>query len=130
MEAIRIGDLVAWADVPDGALVRSESSFVWWYLRRGEVGKVAGIQERGKSAAFWAWNDICGLACPWGGWSPDDHVVTIVAIDVPADASAVDLQRLAEMFVVQPRRTYIEGFGYLTNAECADLESDSGGRTT
>jgi hypothetical protein len=95
---VKIGDVVAWPLVPDGAMVLSvvpTTGAHWWYLRRGAHGDVAGIRWGGEQqGTFWAWS---GVSSPrWAGWSPDDHRVTIVALGVSPNATAADLRRLAE----------------------------------
>jgi hypothetical protein len=96
---IKIGDVVAWADVPDGALARrdvDDGSF--FYLRRGEEGWCVGkMQDDGEHyfealpANLWPWRFKAYEAAP----------VTIVALGLTGQESAEDLRRLAEVFEVR-----------------------------
>ena len=107
MSEIKVGDVVAWADVPDGALVRSKAQTGWtcFYRRAGDFGDAAGLRRGPHDAGvFWPaseqlpfWRDVA----VWKGWCPDDHSVTVVALGLTGQESADDLRRLAEAFEVQ-----------------------------
>ena len=92
MSTIKIGDTVAWADVPDGAMVRAGGDHVVRLRGRGVY-----VSEPGEP-----WLD----ANPWsdeGKWlwsSPRDQAerVTIIALGLTGSESAEDLQRMAEIF--------------------------------
>jgi len=98
----KVGDVVAWADVPDGALVRESQD--WHALRlRGR-----GIYV-GEPGADWLsanpWSDEGRW--PWNNGG-DGSPVTIVALGVPADATAAELQRLAEVFEVREALSQVD----------------------
>jgi hypothetical protein len=97
----KVGDLVAWPLVPDGALVRDDRGRRRLYVRHAGHGDTVHdsrwLQRSGRAWRSWS------RAWPWN-ISPADSV-TIVALDVPADASAVDLQQLAEVFEVREALT-------------------------
>lgn len=98
MNDIKIGDRVAWADVPDGALVsriRGEGG-VFFYQRNGASGWCVGGRQSVGDGYFgpmcndgWTWNHI------------DRGPVTIVALGLTGDESADDLRRAAEVFEVR-----------------------------
>lgn len=90
------GDLTRWADVPDGAMVRSDppEGFVWHYVRLGDRGSCVGCGPRGHIGE---WGSIDFDPRPeWEGWNPPDHPVTIVALGLTGHESATDLRALAE----------------------------------
>lgn len=100
----QVGDVVAWRAVPRGALVRSDpgTGLIWYEVRAAvpdDVGFVAGISGDDRSN-WWAMDDVRRLPA-WVGWSDPEKLVTIVALDVPADATADDLRWLAEIFEVR-----------------------------
>lgn len=108
----RVGDIVEWADVPNGALVRSDpkTGLTWHevrYLRNGvSKGAVAGIHHRDGS-------DTCGVttgkwyACPsqrddpdWLDWPHTSGPVTIIALNLTGKETPADMQRLTEIYVI------------------------------
>ena len=89
---VNIGDVVAWADVPDGALVRDSEG--WHALCRGR-----GIYV-GKPGDGW----LSANAWPDEGrwrWQSASGDATIVALGLTGQESADDLRRLAEVFEVR-----------------------------
>lgn len=92
-EQIRVGDVVAWADVPDGALVR------FYGGKRLRPGHALRIKNRGT----WVeedktWYPFRGV---WEWAFGGEGVATIVALNRTGQESADDLQRLAEVFEVR-----------------------------
>lgn len=102
----QVDDIVEWADVPNGAMVRSDpkTGLIWHevrYLRNGvSKGAVAGIHHREGTGT-------CGVgkwyACPprrddpeWLEWPHSSGPVTIVALGLTGSETAADMQRLAE----------------------------------
>lgn len=91
MSEIKVGDVVAWADVPDGALVREND------------GNAYAL----KLPAWALWIHIPPHASWWPAtqerWNPAQvrGSVTIVALGLAGEESAADLQRLAEVFEVR-----------------------------
>lgn len=106
-EAAKIGDVVAWADVPDGALVRTERQR--WLIRRHD-GEGSYVGEDGPS-----W--------PWG---PYKERVTIVALGLSGQESADDLRRLAEMFEVREALDAMLVCPYCNNEEATVGECEDG----
>jgi hypothetical protein len=97
MENVKIGDVVAWAEVPSGALVRTHGGD--FALRVGDDGH--WVRLVGEIKMDWA------RAGAWGGWSFDEGEVVdegasaIVALGLTGQETAADLQRLAEVFEVR-----------------------------
>lgn len=101
--AVKVGDVVAWADVPDGVLVRSESV-------RDYAARVDGFCHWMSDAGGREWRDF-GVGTPWDENAEDDNGVpirdeddtrfTIVALGLTGQESADDLRRLAEVFEVR-----------------------------
>lgn len=97
----KIGDVVAWESVPDGALVRYGDRYYvrlpddrgWWVGTTGRPWaafgrgpaipgeKMDGLRKRG-----WTWS-----------WHNDNDPVTIVALGLTGEESAGDLCRMAEV---------------------------------
>jgi hypothetical protein len=92
--APKVGDVVAWADVPDGALVRDEQG--WHAMRLRNRGVYVG-----QPGEEWL------SANPWpddGRWwwdNGDLRTVTIVALGLTGNETAGGLRRLAEVFEVR-----------------------------
>lgn len=96
-----IGDVVAWADVPDGALVFDRGSDMWpepaYAIRRGDRGRWVHeerVTDWTLTLAEWPWQT--GEDSGQGA-----NGVSIVALDVPADATAEHLCELAGRFAVR-----------------------------
>lgn len=89
----KVGDVVAWADVPYGAMVRVVVDDGLRLAVRGgwSGGWVFQANEWVAYAPTWAWRDRA--------WMADK--ATIVALNVPTDTTADDLRRLAEVFEVR-----------------------------
>lgn len=73
----KVGDVVAWANVPDGALVRCAGVYVFFYLRAGGSGWCVGADDRKGFARF--------EMMPPGGWKVhwdirDLSLATVVAL--------------------------------------------------
>lgn len=88
--AIKVGDVVEWAEAPDGALVRRDD------------GQHA-IKSHGRG--FWAGPSWCAPTQMWiwWVWSTEKRYphVTVIALNVPAGVTVDDLKRLAEVFSVR-----------------------------
>lgn len=97
---VKVGDVVAWRDVPDGALVRPNSDARVYSMRINGGGRYV-CNPRGVWRGFM---DFPGT--PWG-WDPrldEDPKRTpalIVALGLTGKESADDLRRLAEIFEVR-----------------------------
>lgn len=85
---IKIGDVIAWKDVPDGALVRDDQARC--VMRRPRRGIYV------LTSCGWLRTDGQWL---WGHGRPTP--VTVVALGLTGDESADDLRRLAEVFEVR-----------------------------
>ncbi|HEY8376724.1 MAG TPA: hypothetical protein VIK91_09560 [Nannocystis sp.] len=97
---VKVGDVVAWCDVPDGAMVRPNSDARVYSMRINGGGRYV-CNPRGVWRGFM---DFPGT--PWG-WDPrldEDPKRTpalIVALGLTGEESADDLRRLAEIFEVR-----------------------------
>lgn len=97
---VKVGDVVAWHDVPDGALVRPNSDARVYSMRINGGGRYV-CNPRGVWRGFM---DFPGT--PWG-WDPrldEDPKRTpalIVALGLTGSESADDLRRLAEVYEVR-----------------------------
>lgn len=93
LAGVRIGDAVAWADVPDGALVRwlwDGHGLEYFYRRHEYCVSLVGSYD--------------GAWCPAGrddGSFASSEPVTIVALGLTGRETADDLRRLAEVFEVR-----------------------------
>ena len=104
MSAIKIGDTVAWADVPDGAMVRLAGytdGLVVVVVKRWGCGQLVWRSDRGKwycaspEGGVLTWS----VAAPHPQRLPDnDWPVTIIALGLTGSESAENLQRMAEIF--------------------------------
>ena len=115
MENVKIGDVVAWAEVPSGALVRTHGGD--FALRVGDDGH--WVRLVGEIKMDWT------RAGAWGGWSFDEGEVVdegasaIVALGLTGQETAADLQRLAEVYEVREvlrfwkSREFAQLFGHL-----------------
>lgn len=92
--------MVAWEDVPDGALVRRarEEGGVFFYQRRGDRGWCVGGRTTEGDGYFEQMDDD-GWPRPWA--HNDRGRVTIVALGLAGQETADDLRRLAEVFEVR-----------------------------
>lgn len=106
MTAPKVGDVVAWADVPDGALVRQS-------VHEGRAPEFCFAARHGDRSY------LCGVTVPLDGFSqwyrerpvsPWDRTyspnvepphVTIVALHLTGQETAADLRRLAEVFEIR-----------------------------
>lgn len=92
---IKVGDVCGWIDVPDRGLARTKDGSVA-YRNRGRGVFVAQPGEQWLGAQPWAdegkWR-WCTMSL--------EETVTIIALDVPADATAEHLRALAERFEVR-----------------------------
>lgn len=92
---IKVGDMCGWLDVPDRGLARTKDGSVA-YRNQGRGVFVAQPGERWLGTRPWAdegkWR--------WGTMSLEE-TVTIIALDVPTDATAEQLRELAERFEIR-----------------------------
>ena len=107
--AIKIGDTVAWADVPDGAMVRTAT-------RQAGVVHALRIVGHGRFVSgTWGWREW-DLRWEWSAeaeapaWlkHPDP---TIIALGLTGFESAEDLQRMAEVFDIRQHLDTATGDG-------------------
>lgn len=107
MTVPKVGDVVAWDDVPSGALVRVAANPDFGYhegahsLRRGDRG--VWVQDEVRWSCWpdepqWEWGGAVDAGCV--GEDP-----TIVALNLTGQETAADLQRLAEVFEVREAMT-------------------------
>lgn len=93
MPDIKVGDTVAWADVPDGAMVRSAAKM--YYRRAGDggwcVGCVIGERQHWEPLGLRPWRWQGGIA----------HNVQVIALGLTGSESAADLQGMAERFDIR-----------------------------
>lgn len=101
-KTIEVGGVAAWKHVRDGMLVRTHDSA--YALRMRGRGVFVGMPGEPwlpahpwDDAGKWRWGSI---ERPGSTATPNDQV-TIVALDVPADATADDLRELAEKFDIR-----------------------------
>jgi hypothetical protein len=96
--APKVGDMVAWADVPDGAMVRDAEG--WHALRVRARGVFVGQPGEGWLSAD-PWSDAGRWHWSTAALATDGTRVTIVALDLTGQETADDLRRLAEVFEVR-----------------------------
>jgi hypothetical protein len=94
MSNVKVGDVRAWGDVPDGALVRDDQ------------GDHAVRHARGRNShGSWVQVDDLKWTEWFGAWlwriHEDSGEVTVVALGLTGQESAKDLQRLAEVYEVR-----------------------------
>lgn len=119
MSHIKIGDVVAWADVPDGALVLHMCHL---YERHGRWGC---------TRAYWNGERFSSYAEGWIAgyqWSDlfDDDEPRIVALGLTGQESAADLRRLAEVFEVREALDRLLVCPYCNNEEPTIGELEDG----
>lgn len=94
MSNVKVGDVVAWDKVPDGALVRCKEGHAvrayetmgWWACR---PTMMPGWHIRHPQHMFF-----------WGGGMHRDTEATIIALGLTSQETTADLQRIAEAFEV------------------------------
>ena len=94
MSEVKVGDVVDWADVPDGAMVRTPGYM--YVLRQGGRGTIVALPDSGGwgvDDGWWPWQSI--------GNSDLAEQVAIVARGLTGQETADDLRRLAEVFEVR-----------------------------
>ena len=98
-KTIQVGDVVAWADVPDGAMVRelAPSKRVWVRHSRTRGTRRADPWGRWREEIALSWILLAPINLARTGSEP----VTIVALGLTGQESADDLRRLAEVFEVR-----------------------------
>jgi hypothetical protein len=122
MTVPKVGDVVAWADVPDGALVRTCDG--WHAVNIGGAGT-------------WVSNGRLWFAPLCHGWQwalNGRGSVTIVALGLTGQETADDLRRLAEVFEVRevlsrhrlPARVVVHGQTVMIDRWMYD-HADAGG---
>ena len=105
-ETIKVGDVVAWADVPDGALVRQgiyagRAPEFYFVARRGNDSLLCGVTIPLDGISEWY---QARPAAPWRStFSPNAEPprVTVLALGLTGQETADDLRRLAEVFEVR-----------------------------
>ena len=112
---IKVGDVVAWADVPDAALVRERVMRHYALRMRGRGIYVGAPDEPWLSANPWSDDGR------WHWTGADGGPATIIALNVPADASADDLRRLAEVFEVREALRVEPGLPGFTRVYLGDV---------
>lgn len=91
---IKVGDVVDWDKVPSGALVRDTVGD--FAVRHGGGRNTNGSWVKVEGEAWIAFHGA------WRWWIHDGQdPVTIIALDVPADATAEHLRTLAEVSEVR-----------------------------
>ena len=90
-KAVKVGDVVAWDDVPNGALVLESDDF--YSQRINDHGSIAAL----KGDVWRARDDISYTPWRWAGL-PTNEVVTIIALGLTGNETADDLRALAEAF--------------------------------
>lgn len=92
-KTVRVGDMVAWANVPDGAMVRwlwdGHGNEFYWRRHAHVASRVCSHD------GVW-----CKAGRDDGAFAPSE-TVTIVALGLTGRESAADLRRLAEVFEVR-----------------------------
>ena len=96
---IKVGDVVAWEDVPSGALARRGPAEVQSQKRLAPIytGWFTKTRPIRFSVDLVVWGNAA--ACDCDPCASD--LVTIIALDVPDDATADDLRTLVERFEVR-----------------------------
>lgn len=96
--SFKVGDVVAWADVPDGALVLEYSTEVpgWWHVSRRTDGRGTCV---GNDRNQWeAWSDY-----PAGLWLWDSthhaEFATIIALGITGHEDTDTLRSLTHDFL-------------------------------
>lgn len=120
MTSPKVGDVVAWADVPDGAMVRTPGGR--YAIRRDRLGTFVHVP--GDHCDAWGIDDF-----GWWGWSAlaDTQPSTIVALHLTGQETADDLRRLAEVFEVREAWENMPAHrGEPNPAEAAYVEALSG----
>lgn len=110
--AVKVGDVVAWADVPDGALVRTRRGD--HASRNGDCGTWNNV-----GASWWP---TVGSGWQWALNGGHTTPVTIVALGLTGRESADDLRRLAEVFDV--REAMLITLPWSTRLEPSRLSAD------
>lgn len=75
---MKLDDIIRWADVPDGAMVRSDpdTGIAWHYVKVHGGGFCVGCGPADGSAQG-DWGSALGSPRRvWGGWNAPDHPVT------------------------------------------------------
>jgi hypothetical protein len=125
--ALKVGDVVDWADVPDGALVRDAQG--WHAIRmRGRGVYVGQPGEEWLPANPWSDDGR------WHWTRVEDAQATIIAINRTGQETADDLRRLAEVFEVRevlsrhrlPARVVVHGQTVMIDRWMYD-HADAGG---
>ena len=96
MNTAKVGDMVKWEDVPDGALVRDVSTEVvgWWHAARKVNGRGAWVgNDRNQWNAF----DGRGL-WHWASQGHDSETVTIIALGLTGGEDEDVLRGLVASF--------------------------------
>jgi len=93
-KAVKVGDVVAWDEVPDGALILEKDGFYSQRMNgRGRVAALKGYEWR-------AWGDDYEWRPDSWKWPHRDYecYVEIIALNLTGNETADDLRALAEAF--------------------------------
>jgi len=91
---VKVGDTVAWVDVPSGALVRSSHGSI--YVRVGDRGWVVGDSTIGVTCMFGRYCDDDDDA-PWL-WGRGEFSLTILALGLTGSETKETLSMLVRHF--------------------------------
>lgn len=110
----KVGDTVAWAEVPDGAMARFDihegnAPMHQFYRRHAGCGTICGVTVPLDAWAQWYDEDA---DCPWDKmFGIDEPPVTIITLGLSGSESAADLQRMAEIFDIRAHLDAATGDG-------------------
>lgn len=98
--SFKVGDVVAWADVPDGALVLEYSTEVpgWWHVSRRVNGRGVCVgNDRNEWEAF---SDAPGGLWSWNSVHHESHA-TIVTMGITGHEDADTLRSMTHGFLAR-----------------------------
>lgn len=107
-KAPKVGDVVAWADAPDGAMVRDRDGA--YHLRRDGGGTCV---RSSRSQQWHSWDEKVPPRERGWDWirceALDGERAVIVALGLTSQETAADLQRMAEVFEVREALDHLFG---------------------
>jgi hypothetical protein len=99
-KTVKIGEVVVWAAVPNGALVRDQKGDFALKLRGW--GHFVATPSDIEGGGWESWEEMGAHHDAWGWDDFSENVsATIVALDLTGEENAAALQRLAEVFDVR-----------------------------